>query len=113
MIGGFCFSGCKSLCGVTFESGSELKEIDESAFSWCAIDSLRIPRNVEMIVNLFVKLIDNELLEDILLVRRSGELAECWRFRWSVPSREKFLLPYFSPIAVNTGMHQIKLDFER
>jgi hypothetical protein len=33
MIGDWCFSDCKSLCEITFESISKLKEIGKNAFS--------------------------------------------------------------------------------
>jgi hypothetical protein len=34
-LGQLCFSGCKSLWAVTFESGSKLSSIDQSAFKDC------------------------------------------------------------------------------
>jgi hypothetical protein len=33
VIGDWCFSNCSSICEVTFESDSKLKEIHENAFS--------------------------------------------------------------------------------
>jgi hypothetical protein len=44
-----CFSGCTSLCEVTFESDSKLREIGEKTFYACAIQSIRIPSEVEII----------------------------------------------------------------
>jgi hypothetical protein len=44
-----CFYCCKSLCEVTFESDSKLKEIGKSAFCDCKIKSIRIPSNVKVI----------------------------------------------------------------
>jgi hypothetical protein len=44
-----CFSECRSLSEVTFESGCKLKEIGKSAFKSCSIHSIRIPSNVEVI----------------------------------------------------------------
>jgi hypothetical protein len=44
-----CFSSCQSLCEITFELGSKLKEIGRSAFHRSAIKSIRIPSNAEVI----------------------------------------------------------------
>jgi hypothetical protein len=49
VIGERCFHECKSLCEVTFESGSKLKEIGKGAFYMCGIKSIGIPSNVEVI----------------------------------------------------------------
>jgi hypothetical protein len=48
VIGKGCFYWCKSLCEVTFEGGSKLKEIGESAFPSTAIKSIQLPTNVEV-----------------------------------------------------------------
>jgi hypothetical protein len=43
------FNGCKSLCEIVFESGSKLKKIGDSAFSYSRIKAIRILNNVERI----------------------------------------------------------------
>jgi hypothetical protein len=48
MFGKYCFSECKSLCEVVFESNSKLREIDDLALSSSGIKTIRIPSNVEM-----------------------------------------------------------------
>jgi hypothetical protein len=52
VIGEFCFSGCNSLCGVTFEAGSKLKEIGRSAFHATGVDRLEIPAHCEILTGL-------------------------------------------------------------
>jgi hypothetical protein len=50
MLGKYCFSECKSLSTVTFESGSQLSSIAESAFWYCSsLSSIFIPSSVEML----------------------------------------------------------------
>ena len=43
-----CFYGCKSLKSVTFEDGSCLKRIEKHAFSGSVIESIEIPKGVEI-----------------------------------------------------------------
>jgi hypothetical protein len=47
-IGKFCFWGCKSLCEVTFETGSKLERIEKQAFSWTRLKKMTIPSSVEV-----------------------------------------------------------------
>jgi hypothetical protein len=48
MLGKECFYGCKSLSTVTFESGSQLSSIAQSAFWKCSsLSSIFIPSSVE------------------------------------------------------------------
>jgi hypothetical protein len=50
MLGKSCFSGCESLSTVTFESGSQLSSIAQSAFSFCSsLSSIFVPSSVEML----------------------------------------------------------------
>jgi hypothetical protein len=49
IIGSSCFSGCKSLLSVSFESGSLLRRIESSAFLYFSLASIVIPRTVEII----------------------------------------------------------------
>jgi hypothetical protein len=44
-----CFYECRSLCEITFESRSELREIGENAFYYSGLKSIQIPKNVEKI----------------------------------------------------------------
>jgi hypothetical protein len=44
-----CFSHCKSLSSITFESNSWLTRIESSAFSNSSLQSLIIPRNIEFL----------------------------------------------------------------
>jgi hypothetical protein len=48
-IGAHCFWSCSSLREVIFESDSNLKRIDNYAFSSCGLQSVRIPSKVEFI----------------------------------------------------------------
>jgi hypothetical protein len=48
-IGEHCFGKCSSLCEITFEAGSNLKEIANCAFMRCSIKSAAIPKSVERI----------------------------------------------------------------
>jgi hypothetical protein len=47
----FCFSECKSLSSITFESGSHLQRIEESTFSLSGLTSIVIPSSVEILCN--------------------------------------------------------------
>jgi hypothetical protein len=44
-----CFSGCKSLASVTFDSNSKMSRFDVCAFSWSGLTSIYIPSLVEVI----------------------------------------------------------------
>jgi hypothetical protein len=46
VLGTASFHGCQSLQSVTFESGSRLERIGESAFSWTGLKSILIPPSV-------------------------------------------------------------------
>jgi hypothetical protein len=46
VLGKWSFYECKSLESVTFESGSRLERIEESAFSWSGLKSIEIPSSV-------------------------------------------------------------------
>jgi hypothetical protein len=48
-LGDSCFFYCKSLSEVIFESGSNLKRIEKSAFCRSGLKSVRIPAKVEFI----------------------------------------------------------------
>jgi hypothetical protein len=48
-IGPLCFQCCRHLCEITFEHGSNLKEIGSRAFSESGLRSLILPRSVEFI----------------------------------------------------------------
>jgi hypothetical protein len=50
MLGKYCFYECESIAAVTFESGSQLSSIAESAFWGCSsLSSIFIPSSVEML----------------------------------------------------------------
>jgi hypothetical protein len=49
VFGSGCFSNCKSLSSVTFESGSRPQRIGESAFKWSGITHLMVPSSVEIL----------------------------------------------------------------
>jgi hypothetical protein len=49
VLGKSSFHGCKSLESVTFQSGSRLERINESAFSSSGLKSIEIPRNVAFV----------------------------------------------------------------
>jgi predicted transcriptional regulator len=44
-----CFSKCKSLSSISFESNSRLKRIESSAFSESSLESIEIPQSVEIL----------------------------------------------------------------
>jgi hypothetical protein len=44
-----CFSDCKSLASVTFESGSRLSRLEKSAFSQSGLHSIHFPASIEVI----------------------------------------------------------------
>jgi hypothetical protein len=72
------FSLCKSLESVTFASGSELLEIEDEAFTGCALRSLCIPTAVEAIgQNYFTGC---ELMTSLTFAKRSK-----LRFLFSIP----------------------------
>jgi hypothetical protein len=49
IVGSKCFSFCKSLSSITFESNSHLTRIESEAFYESSLQSIVIPRNVEFI----------------------------------------------------------------
>jgi hypothetical protein len=49
MLGSSCFSYCKSLSSISFESNSRLTRIESSAFSPSSLQSILIPSNVEIL----------------------------------------------------------------
>jgi hypothetical protein len=49
LIGRKCFDECKSLCEITFESGSKLQRIEKYAFNQSGVKMIRIPSSVEFI----------------------------------------------------------------
>jgi hypothetical protein len=49
ILGSNCFSNCKSLSSITFESNSHLKRIESASFSYSSLQSILIPRNVEIL----------------------------------------------------------------
>jgi hypothetical protein len=50
-----CFSGCRLLASVTFESGAKMIEINWRAFSKCSsLESIRIPASVNNIDSIFL-----------------------------------------------------------
>jgi tRNA A-37 threonylcarbamoyl transferase component Bud32 len=49
ILGSKCFSFCKSLSSITFESNSLLTRIESEAFSSSSLESILIPRNVEIL----------------------------------------------------------------
>jgi predicted metal-binding protein len=49
ILGSSCFSNCKSLSSISFESNSRLTRIESSAFSNSSLESIAIPRNVEVL----------------------------------------------------------------
>jgi hypothetical protein len=46
ILGSSCFSSCKSLLSISFESNSGLKRIESSAFSSSSLQSIEIPRSM-------------------------------------------------------------------
>jgi hypothetical protein len=49
ILGPFCFSYCQSLSCISFESNSALKSIEPDAFRDFSLESIILPRTVEMI----------------------------------------------------------------
>jgi hypothetical protein len=49
MLGSSCFSCCKPLSSISFESNSRLIRIESNAFAWSSLESIEIPRNVQFI----------------------------------------------------------------
>jgi hypothetical protein len=49
ILGSHCFSYCKSLSSITFESNSHLTRIESFVFSWSSPQSIVIPRNIQFI----------------------------------------------------------------
>jgi hypothetical protein len=49
ILGSSCFSYCKSLSSISFESNSGLNRIESFAFSNSSLESISIPRNVEIL----------------------------------------------------------------
>jgi hypothetical protein len=49
ILGSKCFSNCKSLSSITFESNSRLTQIESEAFHQSSLQSILIPRNVEIL----------------------------------------------------------------
>jgi hypothetical protein len=49
ILGSYCFSSCKSLSSITFESNSRLTRIESKAFSFSSLQSKLIPSNVEIL----------------------------------------------------------------
>jgi hypothetical protein len=49
MICEFCFSDCKSLASITFETGSRLSRLEKSAFSGSGLRSIHFPASIEVI----------------------------------------------------------------
>jgi hypothetical protein len=49
ILGSSCFSSCKSLSSISFESNSRLNRIESNAFSSSSLKSISIPRNVEIL----------------------------------------------------------------
>jgi hypothetical protein len=45
-----CFSNCKSLSSVTFESNSKLQRIEEPAFERSRLRTIELPASVEVIL---------------------------------------------------------------
>jgi hypothetical protein len=49
ILGSKCFSHCKSLSSITFESNSHLRRIESEAFSFSSLQSILIPSHVAII----------------------------------------------------------------
>jgi hypothetical protein len=49
ILGPQCFSHCKSLSSITFESSSHLTRIESEAFSYSSLHSIMIPSSVEIL----------------------------------------------------------------
>jgi hypothetical protein len=65
ILGSKCFSSCKSLSSITFESNSHLTRIESEAFSYSSLQSIVIPRNV--------RFIDSSAFTDLTLLSISIE----------------------------------------
>jgi hypothetical protein len=49
ILGSSCFSFCKSLSSISFESNSQLTRIESNAFSYSSLESIVIPSSVEIL----------------------------------------------------------------
>jgi hypothetical protein len=49
ILGSSCFSSCKSLSSISFESNLRLTRIESSAFSSSSLTSIALPRNFEIL----------------------------------------------------------------
>jgi hypothetical protein len=49
VFGGYCFSDCKNLRTVTFEPGSQLWRVGESAFAGSGLTAILVPASVEVL----------------------------------------------------------------
>jgi hypothetical protein len=49
VIGGSCFSGCRSLASITLESGSQLSQLEADAFDERGLTSIHLPASVTVI----------------------------------------------------------------
>jgi hypothetical protein len=49
ILGSFCFSDCKSLSSISFESNSLLQRFESFAFCGSSLTSIFIPRTVEIV----------------------------------------------------------------
>jgi hypothetical protein len=49
VLGSWCFFGCESIPGITFDHDSRLRRIEEACFYQCSLESIVIPRNVEFV----------------------------------------------------------------
>jgi hypothetical protein len=49
ILGSSCFSFCRLLSSISFESKSRLLRIEPSAFVSSSLESIEIPRNVEIL----------------------------------------------------------------
>jgi hypothetical protein len=49
ILGSSCFSSCKSLSSISFESNSRLIRIESNSFASSSLHSIEIPRNVEIL----------------------------------------------------------------
>jgi predicted metal-binding protein len=95
ILGSKCFTYCKSLSSITFESNSRLRRIESFAFSYSSLQSIVIPKNVQFIdgsafigVTLLsisiesgndIFVIENSILIDVLhhkLIRNFSESSE-------------------------------------
>jgi hypothetical protein len=49
ILGGWCFSECRLLSSVTFESGSKLSRIEQQAFNQTGLIEIILPSSVEIL----------------------------------------------------------------